>query len=201
MNKSPDEYTDQELLDGIRMGSNWAYQLAYKKFYRMVEEYVKRNNGSSDDARDLFQEVLIILMRVIKKPGFSLNKGTKLSTYIYGIARNLWLDRLRKGKKNPTKSIDTQDPSISIISEEDGVIEKVEYEKKHVLMSKVFDQIGEDCKKLLQGYYYKKIQLKVLATEMGYTDDFIRQKKKRCMNAFRKKVVNHSDFNKLEIIN
>lgn len=198
MIKSEELKVDEDLLNGLRENSNNAFKIAYQNYYYMVEDFVLKNSGSVRDARDLFQDVIIVLLRNIRKSNFELSKDTKLSTYIFAITKNIWYNKLKNQGKMKIVSIDSSQ-DVEKFSIESNKHEKIEFEKKHNLISKNFALLGEDCKKILSSYYYKKIKLKIIADEMGYTQNFIRQKKMRCMESLRKKFFSDPEFKNIEL--
>lgn len=185
--------TDLHLLERLQKGESTAFEQVYRRYYRMVENYVLKNNGSQDDAQDVFQETLIALSKSIQKPDFQLR--AKLSTFIYGISSRVWLLKLRNKKE--VLPLEMEEFERNTSESDMAIAEKELFEEKHHLMSKVLEELKEDCHQLLINYYFNRIQLKEIAKIMGYTDSFIKVKKNRCMNAFRKKVLNHPDYQKI----
>ena len=49
----------------------------------MVQSLIINNNGSSDDARDIFQEAVIVLYEKARTGTFELN--CQLKTYLYSV--------------------------------------------------------------------------------------------------------------------
>lgn len=190
MNEPHKLNTDQELLEALKRGEAKAFEQVYRNYFRMVQNYVLKNNGNEEDAQDVFQDTLIALVKSIQKPGFQLS--AKLSTFIYGISSRVWLLKLRKRKETVPFEVEEFDRNIS--ETESGIAEKEIFEEKHQLMSLVLDNLKEDCRTLLINYYFKKIQLKEVAKIMGYTEAFVKVKKNRCMNAFRKKIQEHPEY-------
>jgi len=187
--------TEKELLNGLLNNNTKAFEEVYKRYYFMIEKYITNNNGNKEDARDVFQDVLIALIKSIHSPNFELNKGVKLSTYIHAIARNIWHTKLRANKKIPISNDGLENLNSVDISNLDEINR---YERKHVLMAKIFREIKEDCKKLLESYYFKKIPLKEAAKLFGYSLGFVRVKKNRCMNDFRKRVIENQEYINLQ---
>ncbi len=190
MNEPHKTNADQDLLEALKRGDAKAFEQVYRNYFRMVQNYVLKNNGNEEDAQDVFQDTLIALVKSIQKPGFQLN--AKLSTFIYGISSRVWLLKLRKRKE--TIQFEVEDFERNIADIDDNIAEKEIFEEKHQLMSTVLNELKEDCRSLLINYYFKKIQLKQVAKIMGYTEAFIKVKKNRCMNAFRKKIQAHPDY-------
>jgi len=185
------ELTDIEILESIRAGDQTGINQVYKKYSTMIYQLILTNNGSQQDAEDIYHEALVTMISNIRTRGFSLT--SKLSSYLYSISRNLWLYKLRQ--KGNGKIIDTELPEH--ILDEDQVPEIEIFEAKHTLIAKVFDQISPDCKQLLKSFYFDQKPLKDLAMEMGLTDGFIRIKKMRCMESLKKLVENHPGYKKL----
>ena len=88
---------DNQVLQGLKQGDKAAYQLLYQCYYPVVERYVLRNNGTQADARDVFQDALLVLCRQTAQDDFALT--CSLKTYLFAISQNLWLKHLRKAKR------------------------------------------------------------------------------------------------------
>lgn len=182
---------DAELLEALKKGQPDAYKKIYTNYYNMVFGLVTRNSGHPEDAEDVFQEALIVLIKNIRKPNFSLT--AKLGTYLHSIVYNIWMTKLRKkGKMGVTMEIEEEVIDLS----EDTLEEKKTIEKKYDLIKIALEQMGDDCKKIIVDYYYKKIKLKDIGVALGYTDGFVKVKKNRCMNAFKKLIYKHPDYSK-----
>lgn len=177
---------DDQLVLALKNEEEWSFKAVYKSNYGMVANIVKKNSGSDRDAKDLFQDVIIALIKAINKPGFELNTNTKLSTFIHAIAYRLWMMKLKKDKKMSVKSVDND---FDFEFDDTLIAEKVEIEKKHELISKYFGSLDTECHKLLDLFYFKKVKLKEIAKQMDYTAGFVRVKKSRCINGLKKKVL------------
>lgn len=68
--------------------------------------YCRSLTGREWEAEDLAQETLIrVLCRHAKMPGIKVNKP-----YVFRIARNLWIDRCRLGRRQTSVSFEELDP-------------------------------------------------------------------------------------------
>ncbi|HMP88352.1 MAG TPA: sigma factor, partial [Lacibacter sp.] len=88
------EAAELELLNGLARNNHAAIESLYLQHYGMIQAFVVNNNGSSDDARDIFQEAMILLYEKAQDPAFELN--CKIKTYLYSVCRRLWLKRLQQ---------------------------------------------------------------------------------------------------------
>lgn len=89
--------SDAETLRGLRQRDNAAYDILYQFYYPMVERFVLRNDGCKADAQDVFQETVLVLLDKVPRADFVLTSSLK--TYLYAIASNLWLKRLRTARR------------------------------------------------------------------------------------------------------
>ena len=85
---------EQQLLKGLALNDKKAIESIYRDNYSMVQALVLNNTGTADDARDIFQEAMIVLFEKATSGSFELN--CQLKTYIYSVCRRLWLKKLHQ---------------------------------------------------------------------------------------------------------
>ena len=147
----------------------------------MVQSFVLNNNGSYDEARDIFQEAMIALYEKTKSESFVLT--CKINTYVYSICRRLWLKRLQQLGKF-SGSVDSFEETVSV--EEDLEVHQ-KRNAEYNIMERALGSMGEPCKSLLEGYYVKKKDMQALAKEFGYTNaDNAKNQKYKCLMRLKK---------------
>ena len=104
----------QEIIDGILNGSSVVLDRLYQLYFPMVVKLVTRNNGTEDDAKDIFQEALMVLYDKIQRKDLTLSSSFK--TYLYAVCKNLWLKSLYKKDRYMYSISDLED---SMLLEED----------------------------------------------------------------------------------
>lgn len=169
------------LLQGLATNDRKAVETIYKQHYNMVQALIINNNGSTDDAKDVFQEALIVLYEKVSSGTFELN--CQLKTYIYSVSRRLWLKRLMQQNKF-TLHGDNEDLTVAV--DEDAE----EHERRNtefVMMEKAINSIGEPCKSLLEAYYMQKQSMQEIAASFGYTNaDNAKTQKYKCLTRLKK---------------
>jgi RNA polymerase sigma factor (sigma-70 family) len=169
------------LLKGLAQNDKTAVEAIYRENYVMIQAFILNNSGSVDDARDIFQESMIVLYEKAKSGTFSLN--CQLKTYIYSVCRRLWLKKLQQFNKFSTQ-VDSLEETVAV----DEEIE--EHEKKNndfIMMENALNKIGEPCKSLLDGYYLKKKSMQEIALDFGYTNaDNAKTQKYKCLVRLKK---------------
>lgn len=182
-------FKDKEIIEllesGIESRNDLALSFLYKKNYHIVASYIQKNSGTAIDAEDIFQDSIIVLYNQVKKGGFRLESS--IGTYLYAIARNLWLKNLRKVGREIELTSDHQ--SIPI---EQTHLQALEQNEKSALIANLLNELGEKCKEILLLYYFEKIRLKEIAERMNWgSEQVAKNSKARCMKKMRELVGNH----------
>lgn len=181
---------EQSLLKGLAGNDRNAIETIYRAHYSMIQTLVINNSGTSDDARDIFQEAIIVLYEKAKSGSFELH--AQLKTYIYEVCRRLWLKKLAI---NQRFSGDLANAPETIATDED--IELYEHRAKDFeLMEQALQHLGEPCKELLESYYIRKKNMSEIAKEFGYTNaDNAKNQKYKCLMRLKKIFFGHYNNN------
>lgn len=164
------------LLKGLARNDKKAIETIYKENYNMVQALVVRNNGTIDDAKDIFQETLIVLYEKVRSEAFELN--CQIKTYIYSVSRRLWLKKLMH--QNRFMIADEAEQDIVSVDEEMEDHERLNTE--FIMMEKAINNLGEPCKSLLEAFYMQKRNMQEIAASFGYTNaDNAKNQKYKCL--------------------
>ena len=169
------------LLEGLAQNDRQAIETIYKQHYGMVQSLIINNNGTSDDARDIFQEAMIVLYEKSKSGSFELT--SQLKTYLYSVCRRLWLKRLQQQQKFI--------PDLNNLEETIPVEDDLEHHDQRggelQMMEKAMMSLGEPCKSLLEAYYLQKKNMTEIAGNFGYTNaDNAKNQKYKCLMRLKK---------------
>jgi len=172
---------EQDLLKGLAQNDRESVETIYKQHYNMVQTLIVNNNGSIEDAKDIFQEALIVLYEKSKSGNFELN--CQIKTYIYSVCRRLWLKRFHQLQKLAPE-VENMDEVIPVEEELEMFEQK---NKDFLLMDKAMQNLGEPCKSLLESYYLQKRSMMEIATDFGYTNaDNAKNQKYKCLMRLKK---------------
>ena len=172
---------ENALLKGLAISDKKAVETIYQENFNMVQSLIINNNGSSDDAKDIFQEAMIVLYEKVRSGTFELN--CQIKTFVYSVARRLWLKRLQQQNRFSATSDNLDDlvPVENEIEEHERV--NIEFE----IMEKALLNLGEPCKSLLEAYYLQKQNMQVIAANFGYTNaDNAKNQKYKCLMRLKK---------------
>jgi RNA polymerase sigma factor (sigma-70 family) len=171
--------TDEQLLLAIKNRDENAIKYVYQSYWPMILQMVKVNNGGPSEAKDLYQEGMLVFLEKIWSDKFVLT--CKLSTFIYSICRNKWLYQLRGRQKFTDINDYTTIEDLAEESTEDA-IELPEDEQ----IRKYIAALGEPCYSLLIGFYYENLSMEQLAAKLNYKSvNVAKQQKYRCKDRLK----------------
>lgn len=161
--------TDSQIINYLRENK---YQKAVSGLYKVfpaIKKYIRANGGNTDDAKDIFQDALVVLYQKLQSAGFDLTVSP--GTYLQAVVKNLWLSELRRRKKLPAVTELTDVP-------EDQVTEEPGFH----FAKAAFDLLGEKCRKLLILFYFKKKNFKEIAAALAFNGErTAKNQKYRCL--------------------
>lgn len=154
---------------------------ALYEHYPLVEKMIYRSGGTRHDAKDIYQEALIILYNKTKNENFRLT--AKLSTYLFSVCRFLWMDEAKKRGKMPIDKLSEEnDPGL-----QEDISMDIEKEKKMQLAEKAIASLGEKCREILRLFYFDKKSMEEIAKLLGYSsENTAKNQKYKCLESAKK---------------
>lgn len=147
----------------------------------MVQAFILNNNGSYDDARDIFQEAMVTLYEKAKTESFVLT--CQIKTYIYSVCRRLWLKKLQQAGRFVSQSENLEE---TVPVEEDLELHE-KRDAEFAIMERALGSLGEPCKSLIEAYYIQKKGMTEIAEAFGYTNaDNAKNQKYKCLMRLKK---------------
>jgi len=176
--------SDQKILDRLYKGDYKAFKFLYEH-YGMVENYILKNNGSKEDAKDIFQNALVVFYENIQKPEFTIT--SKISTYLYSISKNLWLKKMTRNKEdlysNSLKSIYINSSKIEAEELLEEPLDISQY------LANILKKLGNPCKPLIVCFHFDKLSWDEIALKLNYkTAHAARNQKYKCFLKIRKMI-------------
>src|SRR5450432_3639036 len=181
------DFTDQSLIQSLRSDANpdEAIRFLYRTQFRLTAAYIKQNRGTEEDAEDIFQELVLVFIEILKKDKF--RGESSVSTFLYALTRNIWLNELNKRGKsklrdeNFEKSKDKVDMDVSHLI--------VDRETKSQMMQ-VVDKLGDTCKKILLAFYFENLAMKEILQTLNYENEqVVRNKKYKCLKQLEQMMI------------
>jgi RNA polymerase sigma-70 factor (ECF subfamily) len=141
-----------ELLARVRSGDDEAFRLIFDRYARPVISFIYDMVGQRDLAEELTQETFVRAYKGIQ----SLRDDTKLSTWLFGIAKNVARESLRTRWRTDSK-VEMEDDGVMQLSDKEllpddqlinkelnsviqDALAKLDEDKREVFTLKVFQQ-------------------------------------------------------------
>lgn len=189
MGRIPDEMLIQQLQFGEGQALDDVILYLNKQVYDMTARFVARYKGTSHDAEDIFQDGVVALYKLARRG--KLLPGTNVEAYLFSICKNLWFKQLRK--KHETVELSSELNALPEL--EDLPLHSLLSKERQSAFGKLLAQFGEDCQKVLTGYYYDRLRMTKIAEMMGYANEQVAKNKKAdCMKKLKNLLADFPDF-------
>jgi len=184
--------SNSDLIKGIRNHDSSILEHVYNTHYPIIEGYIIHNQGSREQARDIFQDAMIIVYKRIKSNELELT--CKFGTYLYAICKNIWMQErkkyLQRTQKLRQQPLEVNDPGPA----DDPLLQN------HLtdLFNKHFDALSKDCQKILS-MYFNNFSVEDIRAAMNYKDlHHTADRKYRCKKSLINRIVNDPLFKRLK---
>lgn len=175
---------EDEVFARICKGDEEALEYIYKKYYKMMTKIVLSNSGTEDEAKDIYQDALVVFWQ--KSISGKLVLTSKMSTYIYSICQNLWRKELDRKKRLAHEQKDAE------VHPDDDKVERAK------IINLCINQLGDTCRKVLMYYYFDGLSMQEIADKLGFANtNTAKTKKYKCkkkLDEIVKSQYSESDF-------
>ena len=141
-------------------------------------KYVIQNSGTESDASALLQDALVVLWEKVRQKDFILN--ARLSTFLYGVVKNIWLKELARRKK-----LVSLDLVQSKSDEHPGQDEQLEQDELATIVKECMSHLSDLCQKVLIAFYYEELSMHEISRKLGLaSEDVAKSKKYQCKKSW-----------------
>lgn len=178
---------DEQVLAGLRSSRSKEdryLKYLYQQHLPKVIQFVLTHNGNEADARDVFQDGMVVFYKNVKAGKF--RGESTISTYIFAICKFLWFKKSKKESRYveytlPERAAIGENPHLKIVNEE-----------RQQIVLKLFGKMGKRCKELLILTLYQNFSMKEVAELMGFKNEQnARNKKYKCIKQLKKLLKNN----------
>lgn len=181
--KQPDYV--RAILEGDRLGLQYLYADLLPFIRHLVVDY----GGSEADAKDVFQDAVLIIYQKARQPGFHLT--CEFRTFICGVCRNLWLNR--RTKKSATAEV-LLSSDLEYIAGDISIETDLLYLERDRIFWHAFHRLDSDCRRVLE-LYFQKTPMERIAECMGYRSGaYARRRKMQCKERLIGLIQSSPDF-------
>ncbi|MCB9266087.1 MAG: sigma-70 family RNA polymerase sigma factor [Lewinellaceae bacterium] len=183
MKENEAQSTLQKVVGRVRAGDARAEALLYRHLsqdcYPRIERYLRNHGGLPEDARDLFQDAVIVLLEAIKGEKFAFNPislrsyGGQLCAYLMSVVKNLWLKELRWRGRGGVE--EEKQPEVALAMDFFSALVKDK-----------FQSLGEDCREILVLYFKEGLSARVIAGSIGRKTEEVNTQLSNCIGSLLK---------------
>lgn len=143
---------DRETLSGL-----------YKDFFPKFKGFVLKNNGTKEDAEEVFQNALFQLIARAKTSGVQINSS--FESYLFVVCKNLWFKELKSRKREVRK-----EGILELKAETKNHLEDIVYQERWDLFEEMLKKISSNCQELLK-IYFNKTPYSEIVEKYGYANE------------------------------
>ncbi len=180
------EYSESEIIDCLRKRDSSVVKYLSEKYMSVVRLLVFQNGGSSDDARDIFQDALIIILEKIDEGDFVFK--CKFSTYLYSVCENLWrsvIDR-RVATANYVSSVVNPEP-------ERDISDIMDRELHEFILRDALEKMDQTSRDILN-LYWQDVPNQEIADRLGISYGYVRKRKCEAQNELIMRIKQHPQY-------
>lgn len=183
------QYSDNEIIEGIATDKSKVLMYVYRKYSPYIDNYVLQHSGTIDQAKDLFQEGMIVIYKKVLAEDLELT--CKFSTYLYAVCKRIWMQDRRKAKLRFDKM-----KEVGIAAEPTTPYGHEHSDEARELFDKHFRQLSPDCQKILL-LHFNDCNIEEIRKALGYdTAHHVMDRKYRCKRSLIDRIKNDPTFRK-----
>lgn len=135
----------------------------YEVLYPKVILFVKSNNGTQNDAEEIFQDALFQIIARSKVK--TLEIRSSLEAYIFVTCRNLWYKELNKRSR-----LLRNDEVFELEDRQQDELESILQQERWDLFEDSIKKLSQSCAELLKDYF-NKVSYKAIVRKFNYATE------------------------------
>jgi len=167
-------HPDQKYIEGIRAKDGTVIKAIFKEFFPSIKAYVLKNQGTINDAEDLFHESLKIIFLQAQR-GLLLQHS--FGGFLHTICKRRWINVLNRQSRFKNDIENQPEPTT-----DQSVIADLIADEKQLLFRRHFKKLHERCQEILslsfEGLNYRKI-----AEQLKLNYSFVRRRGGECIKS------------------
>ncbi len=182
------KYNSQQIADGLVAGDRRVIEWLYQNVGQTIRQYILKNSGNDEDMKEVFHLCLLGAIRKLNEGGYS--EQANMEGYLFGIARNIWLDMLRKKKRKRENETTLTDKENWVKDPTRTAEQKIVQQEEVSLLHRCIKMLSEECRRLFTAHYFKEVSLVEIAEDEGIPAGTIRKRHFDCKRKLRKQMEN-----------
>ncbi|MDY2587249.1 RNA polymerase sigma factor [Winogradskyella aquimaris] len=146
------------LIEAIKNGNTRAYAQLVDKYKDLVYTLAIRMLKNREEAEEVAQDTFIKVFKSLE----NFKGDSKFSTWIYRVAYNTCLDRIKKNKKH-LNNVTIDEFTFNKLDTIDNALDNIIKEEKNTLIKNCINKLPEDSSALLTLFYFEELSLEEIS--------------------------------------
>ena len=162
---------DQEYIDRVLEGDHAAFAVLVDQYKHLVFTLAVQMVKHQEEAEEVSQDTFIKVFKSLR----SYKGDSKFSTWIYRVAYNTCLDRIKKNKrKQQTYTIDEM--TENQIQETENALDLMEQEEKQQAVARCMESLNPDDRALMTLFYFEELSLEEIGKVLNLKPNNVKVK-------------------------
>jgi len=166
---------DQILINQIVEGDTNSFTILVDRYKDLVFTLALRILKNREEAEEVAQDTFIKTYKSLDK----FKGDSKFSTWIYRVAYNSCLDRIKKNKKH-LNNVEINEFTAHQVVTIDNALDRMEDDERKEAIKRCIDKLSSEDSFLLTLYYFDDLSLDEISKIVGITSNSIKVKLFRC---------------------
>jgi len=162
---------DGYYIEKILKGDTNSFGVLVERYQNMVFALAIKILKNREESEEVSQDTFIKAYKSLK----SFNGESKFSTWIYRIAYNTCLDRIKKNSKF-SNSIEIDNIPSKDIQLTDTIFEGIERKERSEIVQRCMSKLPEDERVILHFFYFEELSLKEIMEILSLTEGNVKVK-------------------------
>ena len=178
-----DDYYIKKILEG---DSN-SFGIILERYQNMVFALALKMLKHREESEEVSQDTFIKVYKSLSK----FNGESKFSTWIYRIAYNTCLDRIKKNSKF-NNDVEINDVTANEIFQTENVFDSLENKERSIIIKECMDKLPEEERVIMHLFYFEELSLKEIVEIVSMTEGNVKVKlfraRKKLFSIFKESV-------------
>ena len=178
-----DDYYIKKTLEG---DSN-SFSVLVERYQNMVFALALKMLKHREESEEVSQDTFIKVYKSLSK----FNGESKFSTWIYRIAYNTCLDRIKKNSKY-NNNVEINEITSNEISHTESIFDSLENKERSIIVKQCMDKLPEDERIIIHLFYFEELNLKEIVEIVSMTEGNVKVKlfraRKKLFSIFKESV-------------
>ncbi|PHR74096.1 MAG: RNA polymerase [Lutibacter sp.] len=183
MANNDDDYYIKKILKG---DSN-SFGIIVERYQNMVFALALKMLKHREESEEVSQDTFIKVYKSLSK----FNGESKFSTWIYRIAYNTCLDRIKKNSKY-NNDVEINDITSNEIFQVENIFDSLENKERSIIIKECMDKLPEDERIIMHLFYFEELSLKEIVDIVSVNEGNVKVKlfraRKKLFSIFKESV-------------